>query len=277
MGKFRVLARRLAQLLVRCIQVKAQSLNFVVDAGEALLQILPVDLLIVLHLLSMLLQFFLQEAKVLSTVLFALTVTHFPPILLRLQLLDLILNVLQICKLLVSAYPIFWESLVFPEGLFHLCPKTSHGRLKAGLGNRLLGDVIQLSTELGHSFSQVLTAVAPMQRFHFRCNCLHLNSGGGGVSQSTQLSSKEDLQLSASKLQLLFHVLVHAALQCRKQICILAETVQDLLFQTPQPRRIRLSAKGASIDRRCQFTTSGLETLHGGRIRLLGAHPCHGT
>ena len=30
---------------------------------------------------------------------------------------------------------------------------------------RLLGDVIQLSTELGHSFSQVLTAVAPMQRF----------------------------------------------------------------------------------------------------------------
>ena len=35
------------------------GLNFVVDAGEALLQILPVDLLVVLHLLSMLLQFFL--------------------------------------------------------------------------------------------------------------------------------------------------------------------------------------------------------------------------
>ena len=62
------------------------------------------------------------------------------------------------CKLLVSAYPIFWESLVvpqrkrnatartartatsqwegvltaeWPEGLFHLCPKTSHGRLAA--------------------------------------------------------------------------------------------------------------------------------------------------
>ena len=29
----------------------------------------------------------------------------------------------------------------------------------------LLGDVIQLSTELGHSFSQVLTAVATLQRF----------------------------------------------------------------------------------------------------------------
>ena len=61
------------------------------------------------------------------------------------------------CKLLVSAYPIFWEPLVlpqrrkatamlqcyavllrmlttpgeWPEGLFHLCPKTSHGRLAA--------------------------------------------------------------------------------------------------------------------------------------------------
>jgi hypothetical protein len=40
------------------------GLNFVVDAGEALFQILPVDLLIVLHLLSMLLQFFLVDGTV---------------------------------------------------------------------------------------------------------------------------------------------------------------------------------------------------------------------
>lgn len=40
-----------------------------------------------------------------------------------------------------------------------------HGPMALTFQKGLLGDVIQLSTELGHSFSQVLTAVAPMQRF----------------------------------------------------------------------------------------------------------------
>ena len=49
--------------------------------------------------------------------------------------------------------------------------------------NSLLGDVIQLSTELAHSFSQVLTAVAALQRFLSRSDArLHRTTGMLNIS-----------------------------------------------------------------------------------------------